>query len=105
MQVRGWTNLRSWALVAAFMSVGLVSPATLHAQGSAADGITPEVLFTATCGACHTLDKATGQRLNRADWEWVMDDMESYGMIWLTPVQRGTIVDYLVDNYGRDAPR
>ncbi|SIT70544.1 hypothetical protein SAMN05216526_1339 [Ectothiorhodosinus mongolicus] len=105
MQVRGWTKFRSWALATAIVSVGLVSPVTLHAQGSAADGITPEVLFTATCGACHTLDKATGQRLNRADWEWVMDDMESYGMIWLTPVQRESIVDYLVDNYGRNVPR
>ena len=105
MQVRGRTTPRSWVLALAALSVGVVSPVALHAQGSAADGITPEVLFTATCGACHTLDKATGQRLNRADWEWVMDDMESYGMIWLTPVQRESIVDYLVDNYGRDVPR
>ena len=73
-------------------------PPTLHANEG-------EALFQVHCGACHTLDKATTQRLNRADWNWVMDDMVDYGMTWLTADQREAIVDHLVENYGRDAPR
>ncbi|WP_018141645.1 MULTISPECIES: cytochrome c [unclassified Thioalkalivibrio] len=57
-------------------------------------------LFEQTCSACHGIRQATNQNLNRADWHWVMDDMEDYGMTWLTDEQREDIVDYLVENHG-----
>jgi len=59
-------------------------------------------LFETHCAVCHDLTKATSQRLNRADWNWVMDDMVDYGMTWLTGDQRETVVDFLVENHGRD---
>jgi mono/diheme cytochrome c family protein len=64
-----------------------------------------KTLFELHCAACHTLDKATNQRLNRADWDWVMGDMVDYGMTWLTDDQKEAIIDHLVENYGRDTPR
>ncbi len=57
-------------------------------------------LFEQNCAACHSLTVATNQNLNRADWNWVLDDMEDYGLTWLTDEQREQIVDYLVANHG-----
>jgi hypothetical protein len=43
------------------------------------------------------------QRLDRANWEWVMDDMiDKYGATWIDPVLRERIVDYLVEHHGRE---
>ncbi|MFN2349720.1 MAG: cytochrome c-552 like protein [Thioalkalivibrio sp.] len=70
-----------------------------------ADGMTSQQLFEVHCAACHSIELPMTQRLNRSDWDWVMDDMEKYGMTWLTDEQREKIVDHLVENYGRDAPR
>lgn len=70
-----------------------------------ADEMSPKQLFEVHCAACHSIELPMTQRLNRSDWDWVMDDMEKYGMTWLTDEQREKIVDHLVENYGRDAPR
>ena len=87
----------------------LVSPAAclavamgFHPAAHAGEGKT---LFELHCAACHTLDKATSQRLNRDHWNWVMNDMVDYGMTWLTDDQREAIIDHLVEHYGRDVPR
>lgn len=57
--------------------------------------------FEAYCGTCHSLDLPKSQRLNRANWEWVMDDMvNQYGATWLTPEDQELIIDYLVSAYG-----
>ncbi|MFZ0256166.1 MAG: hypothetical protein WAN46_11080 [Gammaproteobacteria bacterium] len=60
--------------------------------------------FEAYCGTCHSLELPKSQRLNRANWEWVMDDMvNQYGATWLTAKDQELIIDYLVSAYGPDS--
>lgn len=60
--------------------------------------------FEAYCGTCHSLDLPKSQRLDRTNWEWVMDDMvNQYGATWLTAEDQKLIVDYLVSAYGPDS--
>jgi mono/diheme cytochrome c family protein len=92
------------ALLATWLVAFAVPPAGMVADVQA-DEMSPKQLFEVHCGACHTIDLPKSQRLARHDWEWVLDDMEKYGMTWLTPDQREKIVDHLVENFGRDAPR
>ncbi len=53
------------------------------------------------CSPCHSLRLVTAQRLDRANWEWVMDDMvNKYGARWITEELQKVIIDYLVEHYG-----
>lgn len=53
------------------------------------------------CGVCHSYQLVEQQRLNRANWQWVMDDMiDKYGATWIDPPLRERIVDYLVEHHG-----
>jgi mono/diheme cytochrome c family protein len=80
--------------------LGLAEEGTLSAK-SLAEG---KKRFEANCGTCHSLDLPKSQRLNRANWEWVMDDMvNQYGATWLTAEDQKLILDYLVSTYGPDS--
>lgn len=53
------------------------------------------------CSVCHSYRLVEQQRLDRANWEWVMDDMiDKYGATWIDPGLREAIVDYLVEHQG-----
>ena len=53
------------------------------------------------CSVCHSYELVEAQRLDRANWEWVMDDMiDKYGATWIDPGLREAIVDYLVEHQG-----
>lgn len=63
-------------------------------------------LFEQTCSVCHGLDLPSRQRLDRANWEWVINDMVTlYNLNWTTEQERAKILDYLVENFGRDKPK
>jgi hypothetical protein len=84
----------------------LTSSLTLAEQGTpAAERLAQgKKRFEAYCGTCHSLDLPKSQRLNRANWEWVMDDMvNQYGATWLTAEDQELIIDYLVSAYGPDS--
>ena len=50
---------------------------------------------------CHDYRLVEAQRLDRATWEWVMEDMvEKYGATWIVPEFRRAIVEYLVEHHG-----
>jgi mono/diheme cytochrome c family protein len=101
-------HLPLWLTTPAFLAAWLVAfsvPTGTLVSDAQADEMSPRQLFEVHCAACHTIDLPKTQRLARHDWEWVMDDMEKYGMTWLTDEQREKIIDHLVENYGRDAPR
>ena len=53
------------------------------------------------CSICHSFQLVEAQRLNRATWEWVLDDMvNQFGAAWLTKEDQKTIINYLVEHYG-----
>lgn len=101
----------------------LVAPLVVHAQAAVvpaapspkAAEVTPAApavertgreLFEQTCSVCHGLDLPSRQRLDRANWEWVINDMVTlYNLNWTTEQERAKILDYLVENFGRDKPR
>lgn len=101
-------HLPLWLTPPALLATWLVAFAVPAGSGVAdaqADEMTPKQLFNIHCAACHSIELPQTQRLARHDWEWVLDDMEKYGMTWLTSEQREKIVDHLVENYGPDASR
>lgn len=116
-----WVGVTQWAQAQSQSSSETLSVAAsainavpAHAAPAASDSssVTPaveksaQVLFEQTCGACHTLALPSRQRLDRANWEWVMNDMVTlYGCNWTTELERAKILDYLVENFGRDKPR
>lgn len=53
------------------------------------------------CSVCHSFQLVEQQRLDRANWDWVMDDMiVKYGATWIDAEFRERLVDYLVEHYG-----
>jgi cytochrome c5 len=87
--------------------VTLLLVGNARAQSSAPSGEPDgKALFEAQCGSCHTLDLPRSQRLDRANWEWVMDDMvNKFGAVWIQPADQKAIINYLTTNYGPDRPR
>lgn len=63
-------------------------------------------LFERICSACHTLSLPTKQRLNRATWADVLNDMvKLYGCTFMTSEQQAKILDYLSETYTPTTPR
>ena len=62
-------------------------------------------VFETMCGACHSLSLPKSQRLNRANWEWVLDDMVKKFGCPLDEEQQVLIVDYLVETHGPGSDR
>jgi putative heme-binding domain-containing protein len=59
--------------------------------------------FQRTCGVCHSLDRATSQRMTRTEWAAVVNDMVARGAQG-SSADLENIVNYLSDNYGKNAP-
>jgi hypothetical protein len=79
---------------------GTAAPAGATAAAPKAAPLPPEVV-RGHCAVCHSWALVQQQQLDRANWEWVMDDMiGKYGATWIDPVLRTRIVDYLVEHHG-----
>lgn len=65
----------------------------------------PQELFEQVCSTCHNLNHPKSQRLDRANWEWVVGDMVENGCKFVDRRVKDRIVDYLVENYGPSRPR
>jgi hypothetical protein len=64
-------------------------------------GALPPEVVQGHCSVCHSYSLVEQQRLDRANWDWVMDDMiDKYGATWIDPALRERIVDYLVRHHG-----
>jgi hypothetical protein len=78
--------------------------ATQMARPNITGDLTPRELYVAYCSGCHSLDLIESQRLDRATWDWVMDDViNKYGATWITDEERAVLVDFLVANFGRES--
>ncbi len=78
--------------------IAVKTPATPQALTS---DMSPKQMYTAYCGACHSVDLVESQRLSRDDWAWVMTDMvEEYGGAWIKPAEQEIIIDYLAEHFG-----
>jgi hypothetical protein len=85
-------------LCAAPLPVGGEAPTT--GKAARTDPLPPEVV-RGHCSVCHSYDLVAQQRLDRANWDWVMEDMiDKYGALWIDPALRERIVDYLVEHHG-----
>jgi mono/diheme cytochrome c family protein len=90
------------------LSLGLLLPLLAGAEeGGLSDRLAEgKKRFEIHCGTCHSLALPKSQRLNRANWEWVIDDMvNQYGAEWLTEEDQALILDYLVHAYGPEKSR
>lgn len=57
--------------------------------------------FEIHCGVCHSLALPRSRRLDRATWQWVIDDMvNEFGAEWLTEEDQKLFLEYLVTTYG-----
>jgi cytochrome c5 len=110
----GLTTGLAVTAIAVFATASCTAGARDVAPGPEASDVTRQTaddpdakkLFEVNCSVCHSLDLPKSQRLNRADWEWVVSDMvEKFGATWITEEQQRVIVDFLVRNYGRDRRR
>jgi hypothetical protein len=73
------------------------------ARTEARAGTLPSDVVRGHCSVCHSYRLVEQQRLDRANWDWVMDDMiDKYGATWIDPSLRERIVDYLVAHHGPD---
>jgi putative heme-binding domain-containing protein len=61
---------------------------------------TGRAAFQRICGACHSVNVATSQRMTRAEWSGVVNDMVSRGAQG-TSGELDSIVNYLSTNFGK----
>lgn len=83
---------RRWLPVLALVSVPALAQETASPGGKA--------LFQGYCGSCHSIDLPQSQQLDRANWEWVLEDMVEKYKCSMTPEQQAQILDYLVEHHG-----
>lgn len=57
-------------------------------------------LFEQVCSSCHNLELPKSQKLDRATWAWVIDDMVGYGLMGVPQQHLDRLADYLAEAYG-----
>jgi hypothetical protein len=79
---------------------GLVQAEPAPSRGEREAPLPPETV-RGHCSVCHSFQVVESQQLDRANWEWVMEDMiVKYGATWIDDGLRERIVDYLVEHHG-----
>jgi putative heme-binding domain-containing protein len=89
-----------WKCVFGLGSIALLSLAVVGQAQSLPEG-KGQADFQRICSSCHGVAMATGQRMSRAEWMGVVNDMVSRGAQG-TQDQLNNIVTYLAANYGKD---
>lgn len=82
--------------------LGAVLAALTLPWAASAQEVSPERLakgkeaFETNCRVCHDLSVPKSHHYDRANWEWVVDDMvNNYGATFITEEQQKLVVDYL----------
>src|ERR1700761_6709788 len=76
----------------------LTTGLTAHAQSLPAGSGKAD--FQRICSGCHTLDRATSQRMNRTEWAAVVNDMVARGAQG-SSAELDNVVSYLSANFGK----
>lgn len=87
-------------LAATLIVAGLCAHTPAHAKKDYFAQLTPQQLFEQICSSCHNLELPKSQRLDRANWEWVVDDMIDYGLMGVPKEHLDRLIDYLAETYG-----
>lgn len=66
----------------------------------AADKKDPKVLFEEACSQCHSIKVPKSEKMPRADWQYIVSRMRSYGLE-ISGEEAAIIVDYLAAHYGK----
>jgi putative heme-binding domain-containing protein len=79
--------------------LGAVTGFTAHAQSLPPGNGKAD--FQRICSVCHTVDRATSQRMSRAEWAGVVNDMVGRGAQGST-AELDNVVSYLSANFGKE---
>ncbi len=60
-----------------------------------------KALFQEKCSICHTTDRPTAKKKDRAGWEKTVLRMKNVNGAPITDEQAQAIIDYLTQNHGR----
>ena len=93
---------RKLAIFAALAATPLLYTQGLQAQEKGLPDGKGKDKVTQFCTSCHGSEYFVDQKLNRKDWEDVVDDMQRKGLD-LKKADRDEILDYLVAHFG-EAP-
>ncbi len=87
-------------VVLVFLGFFLIIPAQSQSESMpAGEG---SALVSGVCSGCHSVDMVFVQSKSRREWESTVQDMVSRGA-QLSSEERGTIVSYLAEHYGKNS--
>jgi hypothetical protein len=92
-QTYGWKRSIMLAAIACLSAMCAASAQDLPAGGGRAD-------FQRICSGCHSIDRATSQRMTRAEWAAVVSDMVARGAQG-SSAELDNVVSYLSANFGK----
>jgi hypothetical protein len=58
-----------------------------------------QALLEERCTACHSVDRVTGAKMTRAEWEHTVGHMVEHGAS-LSTSEQSALIDYLAKTYG-----
>jgi competence ComEA-like helix-hairpin-helix protein len=98
----GPNGIRTAVVVVALAVGGGIAGVGLHArpQTQEQDAKSVQVLMN-NCARCHPIDRVTSMRRSRPQWEEVITTMITARGAQVSDEDFGTILDYLVKEYGR----
>ncbi len=87
-------------VVLIFLGFFLIIPAQSQSESMPAEE--GSALVSGVCSGCHSVDMVFVQSKSRREWESTVQDMVSRGA-QLSSEERGTIVSYLAEHYGKNS--
>jgi putative heme-binding domain-containing protein len=101
MRRREMDRRHSWYRIVFLGSMALATVVPANAQSlPAGDG---KADFQRICSGCHSVDRATSQRMTRPEWAGVVSDMVGRGAQG-SSAELDNVVSYLSANFGKGSP-
>jgi cytochrome c5 len=77
------------------------APAAPAAAAPAVPEADGKTLFSAKCGVCHGLDRATSRTETKERWASLVKEMQGKQAEWISDAEASKIVDYLAAEHGK----